>query len=188
MANQNEKSKINITGRVTKLHNPTLIQTGNKTLTKQECTITDQSGPIRLVLWEDDIKKIDFGNAYKIFKAMVKTYANQKFNKQTTIELSTSNVQREDAVMTDTSQNIVECPAEGVEKVTTYLSCSKCNSSLPRNQQENIIKCTNCGMAKLKSRCKTRASAKVVFDKPHEAGEVTLTIFDDKLSLLHGIY
>ena len=84
--------------------------------------------------------------------------------------------------------NIVECPAEGVEKVATYLSCSKCNSSLPRNQQENIIKCTNCGMAKLKSRCKTRALAKVVFIKPHWAGEVTLTIFDDKLSLLHGIY
>ena len=72
MANQNEKSKVNITGRVTKLDNPTLIQTGNKTLTKQECTITDESGSIRLVLWEDDIKKIDSGNTYKIFKAMVK--------------------------------------------------------------------------------------------------------------------
>lgn len=122
---------------------------------------------------------------------MVKTYAKQKYitlNKQTTIELSTSNVQREDTLMTDASQNIVECPAEAVEKVTTYLSCSKCNSSLPRNQQENIIKCTNCGMAKLKSRCKTRALAKVVFNKPDEAGEITLTIFDDKLSLLHGIY
>ena len=43
-------------------------------------------------------------------------------------------------------------------------------------------------MAKLKSRCKTRALAKVVFNKPDEAGEITLTIFDDKLSLLHGIY
>lgn len=191
ITNQNEKSKVNITGRLTKLDNPTLIQTGNKTLTKQECTITDESGSIRLVLWEDDIKKIDSGNTYKIFKAMVKTYAKQKYitlNKQTTIELSTVNVQREDTLMTDASQNIVECPAEAVEKVTTYLSCSKCNSSLPRNQQENIIKCTNCGMAKLKSRCKTRALAKVVFNKPDEAGEITLTIFDDKLSLLHGIY
>jgi len=135
-----------------------------------------------VVLWEDDIKKIDSGNTYKIFKAMVKTYAKQKYitlNKQTTIELSTSNVQHEDTLMTDASQNIVECPGEAVEKVTTYLSCSK---------QENIIKCTNCGMAKLKSRCKTRALAKVVFNKPDEAGEITLTIFDDKLSLLHGIY
>ena len=42
-------------------------------------------------------------------------------------------------------------------------------------------------MAKLKTKCKNRALAKVLFVTADQEG-VTLTIFDDKISVLHAIY
>ena len=71
IANENAKSKVNITGRVTVIELPTTITSNGKTLTKQECTLTDETGSMRLVLWEEDIKK---GNTYKFCKAIVRSY------------------------------------------------------------------------------------------------------------------
>lgn len=65
MANENAKSKVNITGRVTVVELPTTITSNGKTLTKQECTLTDETGSMRLVLWEEDTKRIQSGNTYK---------------------------------------------------------------------------------------------------------------------------
>lgn len=44
-----------------------------------------------------------------------------------------------------------------------------------------------CGMAKPKTKCKNRALVKVLFVTADQE-EVTLTIFDDKLSVLYAIY
>ena len=190
MANENAKSKVNITGRVTEIELPTTITSNGKTLTKQECTLTDETGSMRLVLWEEDTKRIQSGNTYKFCKAIVKSYQQQKYitlNKQTTIQSSTTQVQRKDEITKDKYQNTVTCPAEAVERLTTYLSCTKCNSSLPSNDSGKIIRCSNCGMAKLKTKCKNRALAKVLFVTADQK-DVTLTIFDDKLSVLYAIY
>ena len=190
MANENAKSKVNITGRVTEIELPTTITSNGKTLTKQECTLTDETGSMRLVLWEEDTKRIQSGNTYKFCKAIVKSYQQQKYitlNKQTTIQSSTTQVQRKDEITRDKYQNTVTCPAEAVERLTTYLSCTKCNSSLPSNDSGKIIRCSNCGMAKLKTKCKNRALAKVLFVTADQK-DVTLTIFDDKLSVLYAIY
>ena len=62
IANENAKSKVNITGRVTVIELPTTITSNGKTLTKQECTLTDETGSMRLVLREEDIKRIQSGN------------------------------------------------------------------------------------------------------------------------------
>ena len=190
IANENAKSKVNITGRVTLIELPTTITSNGKTLTKQECTLTDETGSMRLVLWEEDIKRIQSGNTYKFCKAIVRSYQKQKYitlNKQTSIHSSTTQVRREDAITNDNFQNTVTCPAEAGERLTTYLSCTKCNSSLPSNDAGKIIRCSNCGMAKLKTKCKNRALAKVLFVTADQL-DVTLTIFDDKLSVLYAIY
>ena len=39
--------------------------------------------------------------------------------------------QRNDEQLIDNHLNTVSCPADGVEKVTTYLSCRKCNTAFP---------------------------------------------------------
>ena len=57
----------------------------------------------------------------------------------------------------------------------------------PSNDGGKIIRCSNCGMAKLKTKCKNRALAKVLFVTADQE-DVTLTIFDDKRSVLYAIY
>ena len=88
MANENAKSKVNITGRVAVIGLPTTITSNGKTLTKEECTLTDETGSIRLVLCEEDTKRIQSGNTYKFCNAIVKSIQKQKYmtlNKQTSI-------------------------------------------------------------------------------------------------------
>ena len=128
IANENAKSKVDITGQVTVIELPTTVTSNGKTLTKQECTLTDETGSMRLVLWEEDIKRIQSGNTCKFCKAIVRSYQKQKYitlNKQTSIHSSTTQVRREDAITNDNSQNTFTCPAEAVERLTTYLSCTK---------------------------------------------------------------
>ena len=54
-------NKVNIAGRVTFQNNPEILHSNGKTLTKQESTLTDETGSIRLVLWENDIGKVKSG-------------------------------------------------------------------------------------------------------------------------------
>ena len=79
MANENAKSKVNITGRVTEIELPTTITANGKTLMKQECTLADETGFMRLVLWKEDTKRIQSGNTYKFCKAIVKSYQQEKY-------------------------------------------------------------------------------------------------------------
>ena len=145
LQNAKAKSKVNITGRVTIIELPTTIKSNEKTLIKKECTLTDETGSLSLVLWEEDTKRIQSGNTYRFCNTIVKSYQNQKYvtlNKQTSIHLSTAQIHREDAIMKENPQNTVTCPAEAVERLTTYLSCTKCNSSLPSNEDSKILSCS----------------------------------------------
>jgi hypothetical protein len=53
-------------------------------------------------------------------------------------------------------------------------------------QQKNLTKCTECGMAQLKSKCIQRLMANVMFGKADST--VSLLLFDDKLKQIHNIY
>jgi len=144
MANENAKSKVNITGRVTEIDLPTTTTANGKTLIKQECTRTDETGSIRLVLWEEDTKRVQSGNTYKFCKAIVKNYQQEKYialNKQTSIHSSTTQVavHRKYEIIKNNFQNTVTCSAKAVERLTTYLSSTKCNSSLSSNDNSKII-------------------------------------------------
>ena len=80
----------------------------------------------------------------------------------------------------------VDCPAEGVLSVQRFLSCKKCQTKLVPDPTKNLTKCTECGMAQLKSKCIQHLMANVMFGKADST--VSLLLFDDKLKQLHNIY
>ena len=45
-----------------------------KLLHKQECIMADASAPVRVVLWEDDIKKLVINKSYKFDKMKIRMY------------------------------------------------------------------------------------------------------------------
>ena len=78
-------------------------------------------------------------------------------------------------------RNTVSCPADGVEKVTTYLSFRNCNTAFPLTAEKKILHCANCGCAQLKDKCANQirkwASVKVC------AEEERLTFYGHHLSI-----
>ena len=76
---------INVCGQIT-LHGAeeTILSKG-KELRKQEAIFTDNSGTMRLVLWESDITRVISKSVYNISKIVVREFDNAKYltlNKQ----------------------------------------------------------------------------------------------------------
>lgn len=181
-------NKVNIAGRVTFQNNPEILHSNGKTLTKQESTLTDETGSIRLVLWENDIGKVKSGNNYHFISAIVKSFQQQKYitlNRHTVTNTTDIQIERNDEEIVDKHVNKVNFPAEGVSSVSSYHCCYKCQSGLPSDIDRRIIQCTNCGFSQLRQKCKKRTFAKVLFKKGDD--NVTINIFDDKLFDLYEL-
>ena len=101
---------------------------------KQEGIFTDETGSIRIVFWQSDIQRIESGSSYELSKAIVKKYESANYitiNRQSVVRPSNVKITRDDDEKTQKKNiNKVFCPAIGVERVTSYLSCNKCNASL----------------------------------------------------------
>ncbi|KAK3735183.1 hypothetical protein QZH41_000469 [Actinostola sp. cb2023] len=184
------KNKINIVGRITFQGDTETINTNGKVLTKQETLFTDDSGSIRLVLWEGDMKRVSSGSSYQITKAIKKTYQEDAYltlNRQTVIQPSDTIITRDDDQLLDAvNTKQVSFPAEGVEIITSYLSCKKCNAGLPQTDERKVVQCTKCGCGQLRSSCKENTVVKALFLNNNE--QVSLTIFNDKLCQLHNMF
>ena len=64
-------------GRITFTGTQQTLNSKGRKLIKQECILTDESGSIRLVLWENDITNIISGETYSIHYAVVKSFNSQ---------------------------------------------------------------------------------------------------------------
>ena len=182
----NTTSKVNVSGRITLNGEPESVHTKGKTLTKQEATLTDETASIRIVLWESDIDTFQSRATYRLNKVMVRSFNGQKYltiNKQTEVTKSDKTIDRDDEKLLDSHINKVLCPAEGVESIQKFLSCSKCQASVPPSSENKFVQCSTCNLAQLKTKCKTRTFAKVLFQK-----NISLSVFDDKLQQLHTLY
>lgn len=190
VGNKESIGQVNISGRVSFQGLPETVKSNGKTRMKQEAILTDESGSIRIVFWQSDIEIIQSGSSYELTRAIVKNYDGENYitiNRQTVLRNSTVKVARDDDERVQV-QNISKgfLPADGLEKVTSYLCCNKCNASLLQNDNRKVGKCSNCGCGELKSKCKKLMIAKALFIKDKK--KVTLTIFDEKLAELYTIY
>lgn len=184
-------SVINITGRVTFQGFEETILKNGKTLRKQEGILTDNTGSIRIVLWESDIEKISSGSHYTLSTAVVREYDGDKYitlNRKSTIKEESTTVSREDQLNLQRNLRSVDCPAEGVDSVKTFLSCNRCQVKLAPIAGKNIVKCSECGLTQMKTKCKQQLLVSVLFEEKEDKSTTTLLLFDDKLKQLVTIY
>ena len=116
---------INVCGRITVRGAEETIHSKGKTLRKQEAVFTDNSGTMRLVLWESDITRVTSKSVYNISKIVVREFDNAKYltlNKQSIIKPADTSIDRVDT-QADGLPNSkqVDCPAEGVLSVQRFL-------------------------------------------------------------------
>lgn len=183
------QQQVNLQGRITfQGNNETLIAKG-KTLKKQEAYLTDDTASIRLVLWEDDIKKVTSGQSYQLMKVRIRLYNDAPYvtlNKQSTINPAELKITRSDdqEVKSEHELKTVLLPADGVQSITRYLSCNSCKTRI-EEKDKKVLKCAQCGLSHLKQKCCTRIYAKAIFKTDKEP--ISLVLFDDKLKALYQL-
>ena len=97
-----------------------------------------------------------------------------------------SGFEKEDEQSSSSDNNLAKVfrSAYGVQSIRRFLSCNKCQSKLAPISYKKIVKCSEC--AQLKSKCKQRVLANVIF--PSEGSTKTLTLFDDKLREFYKLF
>ena len=182
--------KVSVAGKVV-FHGPSeTILTKGKLLKKQEASLTDHTGSIRLVLWENDISKISTMFAYKLSKVIVRVYNDKKYltlNKETVISESDEVFHREDECTNDKKFQNVHCPADGVKSLQRFLSCSKCKTKVVPLPEKKIVKCSEYGLTQLKTKCRSRFYATVEFGCTSD-DTISLILFEEKLQKLYEIF
>ena len=180
---------VNISGRITFTSEEETVFAKGKTLRKREALFTDNSGTIRLVLWENDIDRVTSASMYNICKVVVREYENVKYltlNKSSIIKSANISVTRKDGDAGLPNTEKVDCPAEGVLSVQRFSSCKKCRTKLIPNGAKPLVKCTECGLAQLINKCQQRLIANVMFLK--DGNNISLLLFEDKLKQVYDIY
>ena len=66
---------------MTKVRDVTDVKSKNssKDLLKQDCTIADSMGSLRIVLWESDTNKLKEGMSYRLEKVTIREYRSIKY-------------------------------------------------------------------------------------------------------------
>ena len=105
--------QVNVCGRLTLQGPRQTILMQEKTLLMQEAALTDETGSIRVVLWENDTKRLTSGVTYKLSNVMVREYEKKylTLNKNSTITGTDVEIDRAYDIIQN-SQSKVDCPAE----------------------------------------------------------------------------
>ena len=123
------------------------------TLRKQDCVIGDSEGCGRVVLWEEDVGKLEEGKSYKLIGLTVRSFRGINYlsaGKDSHIENVTDigeTAQLEDGDLEEKGivRKVVEGEIDGVLYTDDYEGCISCNAKVKAND-DVVAECTKCGM------------------------------------------
>ena len=156
-------------GRLTFNGSKETLQVKGKTLTKPEVIFTDNTGSIRVVLWEKDIQRVPTGTCYNIKDIAVKEYGETKYltlTRHSTIESIQINIDRQDTIDVKTETTQHQFPPDAVNYGVNYVQ---------QFLASKIIKCSECGLTQLKKKCQSKVLASILFKTDQET--ISYTIF-----------
>ncbi len=188
---------ITVCAKAVVVHGPESVDSKKtwRNLTKQECIVGDATGTIRIVLWQQDVGKLEEDHSYKISDAGLRVYRDVRY--LSVSERCTITEIEEIGEVADFDES---CDDAGAAKVImgeivavlaceAYSSCPVCSSKMKLAGSSTIAECTKCYSKVKQSRCKRSKMAKVLFercdsDEPERNKNYTLTIFDEVLSAI----
>lgn len=136
---------ITVIGQLTFHRGTEYIDVRGKKIKKRETILTDESGMICLVLWENDIHKVQSGQTYVVEKSVVCEFDNQPYitaTKKTQISKVTQAIANPvDDLANMYKEFTISCPPEGILAIHRSLSCKKCANSMVVDAVGKTIKC-----------------------------------------------
>ncbi len=158
---------ITVLGRITFQGGTEQIDVRGKSLNKQETILTDESGSIRLVLWESDIQKVQSRETYILKRSVVRNFDNQPYitvNKETQISKVSQTIANPDDDLANTYKEFtISCPPEGILSTHRCLSCKKCANLMVEHTVGKTIKCSECGLLQLSHLCEKKVQMNAFF-------------------------
>ena len=158
LGTKNEYDKVTVSAKVIRIDEPTQVS-GN--LTKQDLIIADATAAAKITLWEDRVDTIDEGDSYEFKNVNVRSFKQEKYlsvsKKATTITLipDLENVAEDDVPDNSITINDTRVVAA---TLNSYSTCIACKSKV-KVTDADIMYCTKCQMAQLKSSMSTEVSA-----------------------------
>eukprot|EP00794_Sanderia_malayensis_P002719 gene2719-3144_t len=120
---------VKILGRITFTGKQENLHSKGRALAKQECILTDETGSIRFVLWENDVSVIASGEAYRVENTVIKRLNDQNYvslNCESKVhELENMTITKKDDVssLPQATTKSALCPAKGIQNFKKMLTC-----------------------------------------------------------------
>ena len=164
-----------------------------KDLTKQKCKICDESGCVRLVLWEKDVGAVEEEESYKLIGIGVCAYGSRNF-----LSLGVNCIIEKVDDISEVTENdsddedggivkrVVVGEIDAVLSAEEYLGCLCCNGKM-KNVNEVVGECPKCGSLVKTMKCMKKMMAKVVISGD-DGEEHTVTMFNEIIvTLIDGV-
>ena len=120
-------------------------------LTKLEGCFLDESGSVRITIWNEQIEQTENNQYYEIENIRVRQYCGQKYlsaNEETVFKKVTSNLPKLSPDDIKKAQNEITneivCHSFLSVETSAYYSCVTCSRRVPFRQDSAMLKCTNC--------------------------------------------
>ena len=162
---------------------------------KLDCNIGDDTGAIKLTLWDKNISLVQEGQVYEIVNARVRSYQGEKYlssNFDTIITTTKSDARNmtvvpqlmEDEVSISENTIIVN-RIGGMQEIQRYAVCNSCRRKLG-NLQSDLSVCDSCGLRQIKTaEDQTQFSVGVFIGGEHN---VLLRVLQDQVKSFITLY
>ena len=181
--------KVTVTVKVLSVDPPQQVKTRDgKNLGKQDCVVGDSDGCGRVVLWEEDVGKLEEGTSYRLEGATVKSYRGVSYlsaGKNCVIASvedigETAAIEEGDLEEKGIVRKVVQGEIDGVMYAEVYEGCIGCSAKVT-SKDEVAAKCTKCGMWMKRSKCEKLVTARVIVTEEENGKKHTLMMFNDAL-------
>ena len=178
---------VTVVVKVFNLSAPAKVTTKDgKELCKQECVVCDESGCVRLVLWEENVGVVKEGCSYRLKGVVVRVYGGAKFL-SLGVRCVVENVGDIGAVaevecdeeVAGNARKVVVGEIDGVLFSEEFASCVACKAKV-KNVNDVVGECTKCGMIMKTAKCKMMPMVKVVVCE-QDGKQHVVTIFEEVL-------
>ena len=154
----------------------TRVKKSGTIINKKEITANDNSGMVKITLWESRINDVPLNGVYKIKNAIVNEYNGTKSlntNGQTIFSRSDHNIQPSKVTLTNLAVRRLRFAPQAITNMDAKFTCPICGK-YAENGNSKLYKCPNCSAVVLASKLKEQHHLKIMFKVNFETRYVTM--------------
>lgn len=138
--------KVKVQAKVITTLDPVKVSVNN---TKQDVVIGDETGSMKLTLWNKDVNTLQDGESFLIENIQIRSFRNQKFLSSTRDGMKITSISDIGAVQNESADfeygTIKKGRIVGVSEIIKLKTCVKCTKRIIINDSDDkFITCTTC--------------------------------------------